>query len=86
MSDTNPTAFVVMAGTNPVASAISLKAAQAEAYSRESQYFAEGESRWDEYGADSWRLMRRRTGRGRFSWTQYWVAAVPAIAEDGESR
>lgn len=79
----NPTAFVVMIGDQPLASADSLKAAQSEAFSRESKHRSDGESRWDEHRAGSWRLMRRSSGRARFAWTQYWVAVVPAVAEGG---
>jgi hypothetical protein len=76
-------AFVVMGGQYPLATAATLEAAQAAAYSRESQYRPDGESRWDEHGTDAWRLMRRSGNRGRFAWTQYWVAAVPALTAGG---
>ncbi|MFE2850645.1 hypothetical protein ACFXJO_05855 [Streptomyces lavendulae] len=80
---TNPTAFVAMVGDRPLASADTLAAAQSEALSREAQYRSGGEYRWDEYGTDSWRLMRRSEGRPRFAWTQYWVAVVPSISKGG---
>ena len=85
------TVYVVMSGQYPLAAAESLKAAQDDAKQMEAEYGpADVEVRWDEHEPDSqWRLMSRSPARRRWSWTQYWVAAVPTVeaaAAGGGSR
>ena len=70
--------YVVMIGAHPQAAATTLEAAQADAVASETQFRTPEELRWDEH-PDGWRLMIRTGGRGRFAWTQRWVAAVPQI-------
>lgn len=77
MSD--ETAYVVMLGGRPLAAATTLDAAKDDAEEAEVEYRT-GETRWDEHRPGEWRLMRRAEGRGRFSWSQYWVAEVPNLA------
>jgi hypothetical protein len=79
------TSFVVMIGSRPLAVAPSLESARAEAEANETRY-GTPELRWDEHRPGEWRLMSRRTGRGRYSWTQYWVAAVPTLTTEGGAR
>jgi hypothetical protein len=77
------TAYVITIGAIPLAAATTLEAAQAEALAHETRYDKPGkvEHRWDEYlPGRVWRLMSRPTGhRGRMSWTQYAVRAVPQV-------
>ncbi|MFH9108572.1 hypothetical protein ACH4LN_18150 [Streptomyces albus] len=81
--NTEPTTYVVMIGGLPLAAAPTLEAAQAHAEAEEARYGSTPELRWTEHRPGQWRLMSRRTGRGRFSWTQRWVLAVPTITEGG---
>lgn len=83
-TSSHPDSFVLMIGTFPLVVALSLGASQAEAVARYSRYGAQPELRWDAH-RDGLRLMSRSGGRGRFSWTQYWVATVPTITDGGAS-
>ncbi|MDH6224300.1 hypothetical protein [Streptomyces sp. MJP52] len=82
--------YVITIGAAPLAAATTLKAAQADALARETQYKRPGEHeyRWDEAGpGEVWRLMSRSTSRGgRMAWTQWAVHAVPLDAEAGEGQ
>lgn len=87
MPDTTPAAYVVMLSALPRAAALILALAQADALVRETRYSASDEYRWDEYRAgEVWRLMSRRGGRGRWSWTGYAVHAVPQVRVGEASR
>jgi len=80
------TSFVVMIGDTPLAVASSLETAQAEAVRRKTEYGTTHTLRWDEHRpGEQWRLMSRYGDRGRFSWTQYWVAAVPVVGTGTEA-
>lgn len=72
-------AYVVMYGTVPLAVATSLEAAQADVETRRAQSRPPAELRWDENRMGEWRLMSRMNGQRRFSWSAYWVAAVPTL-------
>lgn len=80
------TTFVVMVGQLPRAAGTTLEAAQKDALTAQTEYQQPGqfENRWDEHEPGKvWRLMYRSTGRkGRFSWTQYAVHAVPTVGGD----
>ncbi|MFD3520490.1 hypothetical protein [Streptomyces sp. NPDC058653] len=83
-TSSHPDSFVLLIGEFALAVASSPKVLQVEAITRASQYGSPAEYRWDEHH-NGLRLMSRRGGRGRFSWTQYWVATVPTLTEGGAS-
>lgn len=80
--------FVVAIGDRALAASSSLETAKADAYARETKYSPADEYHWTEYRPGDWRLMSRREGFKRFSWTQYGVTAVPNLdaAAEGGSR
>ncbi|MFH8405539.1 hypothetical protein ACH4FX_12300 [Streptomyces sp. NPDC018019] len=80
--DQSGTPYVVMTGSIPLGTAASLEAAQAHAEAEATRYGTTRELRWDVHYAGC-RLMSRTGGRGRFSWSQYWVAEVPVIVSGG---
>ncbi|KAF0651335.1 MULTISPECIES: hypothetical protein [Streptomyces] len=70
--------YVVVISHQPLSVAASLDAAKADTEGRADWYVGRGELRWEEHGPNEWRLMHRPEGKRRYSWTQYWIAAVPA--------
>jgi hypothetical protein len=68
-----------MIGDRPLASSGSLELAKADALANETKYSKADEYRWSEVRPGEWRLMARSEGRKRFSWTQRWIATVPAL-------
>jgi len=79
------TVYVLMIGDRPTAAATTLQAAQAQGIAAETRHGDphRRELRWDAPRSDEWRLMGRRrdengVARGRWSWTQRAIHAVPS--------
>lgn len=81
----NATTYVATSGDRPTTAGTDLNTVQAAVMATETRYTHPGrELWWDEHAPDTWRLMSRTGGKGRWAWTQRAVHAVPTA--EGEAR
>lgn len=73
----SPAKFVVTINDRPLETAATEEQARTSAEAHAARYSIGSEIRWDEHGADEWRLKTRAPGRRRFAWSLYSVIRVP---------